>query len=197
MYIILFWVLITGYRIYLNKFDYKYIDLYMSTFHSIGSILLYYNEILYQNNIANIIQFSYLYFLFDAFITSELQYKLHHIITLCGIITTNYYNSNSILLCKYLFYAEYPVLLYNYVYYIEKEKYDKKFPIYYKSFAILHWILIIHSRVYNMGHIGYEYIKNINDNLYFYSLLTIHSILYLASIDWIIKRGKELLLLHL
>ena len=44
MYILLFWLLITGFRVYLNKFNYKYIDLYMSSFHSTIVPILYYYD---------------------------------------------------------------------------------------------------------------------------------------------------------
>lgn len=187
MYILFFWLLITGYRLYLNKFNYKYIDLYMSTFHSIIVPILY-----YYDRYDDIIYFSYIYFLFDTFIIDDLKYKFHHILSLCAILSVLYTNTNTMLMigCNYLYYSEYPVILYNYIDYIERNYIN--YPSYYKPLVTIHWLLMIYTRAYKIGEIGLYCILNLERNLSYYIMICVHVIIYGASMHWIINRGVYL-----
>lgn len=188
MYILLFWLLITGFRVYLNKFNYKYIDLYMSSFHSTIVPILY-----YYDRFDDLMYFSQLYFLFDIFIIDDLKYKLHHILTMFAIISVLVDDTNRMLIIggNYLYYAEYPVILYNYIDYIERNYIN--YPSYYKPLIITHWILMIYTRAYKIGEIGLYCILNLERNLNYYVMLCVHIIIYAASIHWIFTRGKYVL----
>ena len=208
MYCILFWIFVTSHRLYLNKYNYQCIDLYMSTIHSTISPLLYYNVLEYSNNLLydfnkinydnsymnSMLLFSFMYFLCDTFIVEEIEYKIHHIVSLSAISTVLYYNINTMAACEYLFYAEYPVVLYNYLYYLKKKNVNITSPTYYKSLAILHWLMMVHSRVYNLGLFGYNCILYLDRNVCYYIIITSHFIIYLASLNWVIINGKKLLL---
>ena len=187
MYILFFWLLITGYRLYLNKFNYKYIDLYMSTFHSIIVPILY-----YYDRYDDIIYFSYIYFLFDTFIIDDLKYKFHYILSLCAILSVLYTNTNTMLMigCNYLYYSEYPVILYNHIDYIERNYIN--YPSYYKPLVTIHWLLMIYTRAYKIGEIGLYCILNLERNLSYYIMICVHVIIYGASMHWIINRGAYL-----
>ena len=146
MYCILFWIFATSHRLYLNKYNYQCIDLYMSTIHSTISPLLYYNVLEYSNNLLydfnkinydnsymnSMLLFSFMYFLCDTFIVEEIEYKIHHIVSLSAISAVLYCNINTMAACEYLFYAEYPVVLYNYLYYLKKKNVNITSPTYYK-----------------------------------------------------------------
>lgn len=203
----LFWTIAVGFRLYLRQC--KYIDLYMSSIHSTIAPILYYPILKYKDNliydfvqqdynheiVKNIISFSFFYFLFDTFIVEDIQYKLHHLITLCAFSSSIYTGKYLMIGAEYLFYAEYPVLLYNYINYMERSNKKYTYPLCYKSLAILHWIAMIHSRVYYIGKIGYNCILYLDKGVCYYILMTVHTIIYTASVDWVCTRYKYLTLL--
>lgn len=174
----------------------------MSSFHSIIATLLYYNNLCYKDNLScdflkidydidrvkNILLFSYLYFLIDTFIIKDKLYKLHHIITLCALSAIMYFETNLMIACEYLFYAEYPILLFNYIDYLEISNKKALYPLYYKILVFIHWIMMFHSRVYNLGRIGYNCIKYLDWNICSSIIIIVHNIIYFFSFDWIIKR---------
>lgn len=199
------WIILTGIRLYID--NYKYATLYMSSIHSVVSSILYYDVLKYENHmlydfigytydketIKNLLFFSFYYFLFDIFIVKEMMYKLHHILALCALSATMYYNTNLMLVCEYLFYAEYPVILLNYVDYLEKSRLADKYPVYYRICATIHLLLMIHSRIYNLGIIGYNCILYLEYDMCFYIIISVHSIIYIESFKWIYKRGREII----
>lgn len=190
MYMLLFWIIISSSRLYLNQ--YKYIDLYMSSVHSMISPILYYNALLDDN--TSVLTFSLLYFTIDTFIVNEIQYKIHHIVSLCAICTSMYYQTNQLILINCLFYAEYPVLLFNYIDYMSRSSMNIVYPIYYNILASLHLLMMIHSRVYHLGQIGYNCILYLEHDTCFYIGITVHFIIYSVSLKWVITRCKELYL---
>jgi len=204
MYFFLFWVVTVGGRLYLSH--YKYIDLYMSSIHSTLATILYYYIVEYSDNLnydlvkheydndvmKNVISFSYFYFIFDTFIVDDIKFKLHHIITLCAFIPTMYTGKYLMLGAEYLFYAEYPVLLYNYIDYLDRSNRKYIYPVYYKVLALLHWCMVIHSRLYCLGQISYNCILYLDKSVCFYILMTVHTIIYTASVEWVYSRYKYL-----
>lgn len=206
MYIILFWLFVTGFRLYLNKFDYKHINLYMSTIHGTIAPILYNKFLLYENDllydylnipynideIINVLLFSLMYFFFDIFIVENIMFKLHHIIALVALFGTMFCKSNAMIALEYLFYAEYPIILYNYITYMEIEDINISNPLYYNCLAVLHWFMMIHSRGYHMARIGYNCFIYLEWDLCFYIISTVNLIIYTESIKWIVYRYKEL-----